>query len=133
MRSTATWCVYHRRLVAGGWLLALVLASVLAGVVGSNFSNTFSLPGTGSANAAGLLASVSPQVSGDTEQIVIGTSGAELVTSPSVRSAAGALLARVARIPHVTQVVSPYSPAGAGQVRIRDRHFQPAKFRCIRR
>lgn len=116
MRSTATWCVQHRRLVAGGWLLAVMLATVLAGLAGSNFSNTFSLPGTGSANAASLLASVSPQVSGDTEQIVIGTSGGRLVTSPSARSAVGALLARVARIPHVTQVVSPYSPAGAGQI-----------------
>jgi putative drug exporter of the RND superfamily len=116
MRSTATWCVHHRRLVVGSWLVALILATVLAGMVGSNFSNTFSLPGTGSANAAGLLASVSPQVSGDTEQIVIGTSGTELVTSPSVRSTVGVLLAKVARIPHVTQVVSPYSPAGKGQI-----------------
>ncbi|HEU5420338.1 MAG TPA: MMPL family transporter [Streptosporangiaceae bacterium] len=112
----ATWCVRHRRLVAGGWLLAVTLATVLAGIAGSNFSNTFSLPGTGSANAAGLLASDSPQVSGDTEQVVIGTSGTELVTSPGVRSAVGALLATVARIPHVTQVVSPYSAAGAGQI-----------------
>jgi len=112
----ATWCVRHRRLVVGGWLLAVTLATVLAGIAGSNFSNTFSLPASGSANAAGLLTSVSPQVSGDTEQIVIGTSGTELVTSPDVRSGVGALLAKVARIPHVTQVVSPYSAAGAGQV-----------------
>jgi RND superfamily putative drug exporter len=112
----ATWCVRHRRLVVAGWLLAVTLATVLAGIAGSNFSNTFSLPGTGSANAAGLLTSVSPQVSGDTEQVVISTSGTGLVTSPGVRSAVGALLATVARIPHVTQVVSPYSAAGAGQI-----------------
>jgi hypothetical protein len=50
MRSMATWCVRHRRLVIGSWLLAVTLATVLAGIAGSNFSNTFSLPGTGSAS-----------------------------------------------------------------------------------
>jgi putative drug exporter of the RND superfamily len=116
VRSAAMWCVRHRRLVVGGWLAVLIFVTLLAAALGSGFSNSFSLPGTGSTEAAGLLSSVSPQVSGDTEQIVIGTSGTELVTSAGVRSAVGALLAQVARIPHVTQVVSPYSPAGAGQI-----------------
>lgn len=116
MRALAAWCVRHRRLVVAGWLLVLVLVTGLASTAGSDFSNSFSLPGTGSAEAASLLAASSPSVSGDTEQVVVGTTGGAPVTDPRVRARVAAMLTRVAELPHVTRVVSPYGPGGAGQV-----------------
>ncbi len=121
MQAVAAWCVRHRRLVVAGWLLVLILVTGLARTAGSSFSNVFSLPGTGSAEAAALLTAVSPKVSGDTEQVVVATSGRTLITDPAVRSRVDAMLARVADVAHVTQVVSPYRPSGAAQVS-RGRH-----------
>src|SRR6266508_1376252 len=121
VQAVAAWCVRHRRLVVAGWLLVLILVTGLARTAGSSFSNVFSLPGTGSAEAAALLTAVSPKVSGDTEQVVVATSGRTLITDPAVRSRVDAMLARVADVAHVTQVVSPYRPSGAAQVS-RGRH-----------
>jgi putative drug exporter of the RND superfamily len=59
---------------------------------------------------------VSPKVAGDTEEVVFQTSGGRLVTDPAVEARAQATLGRIARVPHVTRIGSPYGVAGAGQV-----------------
>src|SRR5262249_41841296 len=75
MRALAAWCVRHRRLVVAGWLLGMVLITALAKAAGSEFSNSFSLPGTGSTAATDLLTAASPGVAGDQERVVVETSG----------------------------------------------------------
>jgi RND superfamily putative drug exporter len=116
MRALATWSFRHRRLVVAGWILALILASGLARAVGTAYSNDFTLPDTESTRALDLLASVAPQRSGDTDQIVFATRDGTPVTDASVKAAIEPMLAEVANLPHVSGVVSPYSDAGAGQV-----------------
>jgi RND superfamily putative drug exporter len=108
--------VHHRRLVVAGWLLILVLTIGLASAAKSNFSNSFSLPGTDSSRAISLLQAASPRVSGDTEQVVIGTSGGRSVTDPAVRARVEAMLASLAKVPHVTRVVSPYAAGAVAQI-----------------
>jgi RND superfamily putative drug exporter len=116
MRRLASWSFHHRRIVVGAWLAALVILTGITRAVGTGYSNDFTLPSTESTQALDLLMAAAPQESGDTEQIVIGTSGGAKVTDPEVEQQVQAMLAKVAELPHVVGVVSPYSPEGAAQV-----------------
>ncbi|HEX6476075.1 MAG TPA: MMPL family transporter, partial [Acidimicrobiales bacterium] len=116
MHSIATWCFRHRRVVLAAWLLALVALFGISSAAGSAYSNSFTLPHTDSTRAVDLLKAASPQQSGDTEQIVVATRGGSTIDSPAVRSQVDAMLARVSTLPHVTTIVSPYSPSGGSQV-----------------
>jgi putative drug exporter of the RND superfamily len=108
----AQWAVRHRRTVVIGWLVLLIGALGLAGAVGTKFANNFSLPGTESQRAADLLKRDFPAQAGDSDQIVLAArQGA--VTGAAVRSRVAPMLAAVARLPHVTGVVSPYTAKGA--------------------
>ena len=116
MRPLASWCVRRRRLVVVLWVALLLGATVLSRGVGSDYTNSFTLPKTPSTDAINLLKAVSPKVSGDTEQLVVATSAPARVTDPAVAGRVEAMLARVARLHHVSQIVSPYGPGGAGRV-----------------
>ena len=102
----------HRRTVVIGWVLLLIAALGASGAVGSKFSSNFSLPGTESQRAADLLSRQFPAQAGDADQIVLATRQGTLSQAP-VRARVTAMLAQVATLPHVTGVVSPYSPKGA--------------------
>jgi RND superfamily putative drug exporter len=116
MRAWAAWCVRHRRLVVVLWLAVLVLSTLVSRVVGTNYSNNFSLPHTESTEAIDLLQKVLPEQAGDTEQIVWATSGGAKVTDPEVEARITPMLEKIPRLPHVTGVVSPYGPQGAHHV-----------------
>ena len=106
------WAAGHRRLVLVGWIVGLIGALGLSSAVGSNYSNSFSLKGTESQRAVDLLKRDFPAQSGDSDQIVIRAVGGS-VTAPPVHARVAPVLAQIARLPHVSGVVSPYSPAGA--------------------
>ncbi|QEC47366.1 MMPL family transporter [Baekduia soli] len=112
MRSLARWCYTHRRIVLLGWIGAVVALSAVHGAAGSDYRDTFKLPGTDSADALNLLKSSAPKASGDTERIVVAVRSGS-VTDAAVRAKVEAMLARVAKLPHVATVTSPYG-AGAG-------------------
>jgi RND superfamily putative drug exporter len=116
MRNLAHWCYRHRRLVVLFWVAALVITVLLAHSAGSRFSNSFTLPKTQSTDAIDLLQKASPNVAGDTEQIVFATTNGEKVTDPSVQADIEAMLAKVAKVPHVTTITSPYTPEGSHQI-----------------
>jgi RND superfamily putative drug exporter len=67
------------------------------------------LPGTGSQHAVDLLSSRFPAQAGDVDQIVFHARGGKL-TDASGRATIEATVARVARLPHVAGVISPYAP-----------------------
>ena len=90
------------------------LSAVQAGV-GSDYNDNFSLPGTQSFQALGLLQRNAPRQSGDHEQIVIAVKHGS-VTSPAVRAQVDRMLAAVARVPHVSGVGSPYAPGAVRQI-----------------
>ncbi len=109
MLRLARWSSDHRRSVVALWFVALVAAMGLSGVVGTHYGNNFSLPGTDAQRAADLLTSRFPAQSGDSDQIVLHTPGGTL-KEPAVRTEVEQMLARVARLPHVTSVTSPFAP-----------------------
>src|SRR5205814_4061320 len=115
MRALAGWCVRHRRLVVTGWLVALIGLTVISQSVGSNYKDSFSLPGTQSFEALNLLKKSAPKASGDREQIVVAVKQGT-VTDPAVRSQVEAMLAKVAALGDVASVASPYGPTGTAQI-----------------
>ena len=60
MKSLATWCVRHRRVVVLLWIAALVGMTMLSQSVGTAYSNNFSLPHTESTQALDLLQAAAP-------------------------------------------------------------------------
>jgi len=116
MRSLASFCIRHRRLVVILWIVLLVGMTMASKATGTAYSNSFSLPGTESTKAYALIESVSPKSSGDIERIVIATSGGAKVTDAAVESSVTSMLGRIQGLPHVSYVVSPYSARGASQI-----------------
>ncbi len=116
MKALASWCVRHRLIVVLAWVAALVVMLGLSNSVGTAYSNNFDLPHTESTQALNLLKSAAPSVAGDREQIVFHTTGGTPITDPPVRAAIERTLSKVATVPHVTTVASPFGPTGAAQI-----------------
>jgi RND superfamily putative drug exporter len=115
MHVLARWCVTHRLVVLGLWLLVLAATFLGSSATGSSYAQSTTLSGTPSAAAASLLRQAVPGQSGDTEQIVFQTKTGT-VGNPSVASQITAALGQVSHLPYVSSVTSPYRPAGAQQV-----------------
>ena len=116
MRPLARWCVRHRRIVVLCWLAILAIVSGVAHAAGTRYSNNFNLPKTQSTDAIHLLQAVLPQASGDMERVVVATTAPSKVTDPAVVTRVNQMLARIEKFPHVTNVLSPYEPAGSDQI-----------------
>jgi putative drug exporter of the RND superfamily len=112
MRTLAGWCVRHRRIVVLLWLLVLLGSIFMVQQVGTNYSNNFQFPNTQSFDAISLLKSVAPAHSGDTEEVVFGTSGTTRLTDTDVGMRINGLVHDISALPHVTAVTSPYDAAG---------------------
>jgi putative drug exporter of the RND superfamily len=115
MSAIARWCSRHRFTVIAAWVLVLVGLGTLSQAVKSNYNNSFSLPGTGSTTAQQLLAKTIPAQAGDSDTIVWRVSRGT-VRDPAVTARISSMLRRVATMPEVAGVVSPYGPRGAAQI-----------------
>ena len=111
MRSLAHWCYSHRRVVLAAWIAALIGIGAIFGAAGSAYRDSFRLSGTESADVVNLLQRVAPKAAGDTDRIVMAT-GNGTVTDPATKARIQAMLARVAALPHVAGVISPYTAPG---------------------
>jgi putative drug exporter of the RND superfamily len=115
MSAIARWCYHHRFVVIATWVVVLIGLGVLSQAVKSDYNNSFSLPGTGSTTAQQLLAKAVPAQAGDSDTIVWQVSHGT-VHDPAVTVRMNAVLRRVATMPEVAAVVSPYGPRGAAQI-----------------
>jgi RND superfamily putative drug exporter len=111
----ASWCFRHRRLVLLAWILLLVGSLALSRAVGSDYATRFGLPDTPSARALSLLDRQFPAASGNTDQIVFSATSGSVLDS-RVRLPITLMLEKVAVLPGVRAVNSPYRPAGSAQV-----------------
>ena len=112
----ARWCVRRRRFVVLFWVAAVIVVTLLSRFAGSAYSNSFSLPNTQSTKAIQLLQAVTPKVSGDVEQIVFGTSSGTRVTDAAVHARIDETLAKLAKVPNVSNIVSPFAAVGATHI-----------------
>ena len=115
MSAIARWCFRHRIVVIAAWVVVLTGLGALGQAVKSNYDNSFSLPGTGSAMAQQLLAKAVPAQAGDSDTIVWQVSRGTVRDRAVVTRMTG-VLSRIATMPEVAAVTSPYGPNGAGQI-----------------
>ncbi len=121
----AGWCFDHRRKAVGVWLAALVLVFGGAGLVGSNFSSSSSVPDSGSAAGFAVLDEYFPGLGTGGQSGTIVFRARQGFDEPEVRAAMEALFALVdagfpdpdgvPQHPGAT-VISPYSEQGRGQI-----------------
>jgi RND superfamily putative drug exporter len=114
MLKLARWSTSHRKYVVLGWVALLLVVNVLAQQAGTSYSNNFSLPNSDSQRASDLLSRSFPQQAGDRDTIVFAVSHGS-VTDPHVRARVSAMLANVAKLPHVASVQSPYTGGTASR------------------
>ena len=114
MATMARWCFRRRAWVLIGWLALLAVLAVTGRTAGSAYSDSLTLPGTGSTTALALLERAFPGHAGDQDTIVWRASGG--VDAPAVRARITAMLGQVAAAPTVASVISPYSARDAAQV-----------------
>ena len=116
MTRLAHWSFHRRRLVVAAWLLAAVVVLALSSASGSSFNSNFNLPGTDSQAAVSLLSKNFPAASGEGDEVVFQATHGATIRSASVKAAATAAMARVAKIPGIEAVASPYSAADTAQI-----------------
>src|SRR5579859_5793061 len=107
----ARWCFVHRKAVLAGWLIALIGFFAVGLKVGAKYAENDSLPGTDSTQAQSVLQADYPAQAGDSDQIVVQAKQGTL-RSPAAETAVTSMLARVAKLPYVRSVTSPYGPGG---------------------
>lgn len=95
------------------WLAAFAGVAVAAGLTGSAYSNNYEVPGTESSQASALLAKEFPGRSGDSDTLVWHTDSGT-VRSGAVTKTMTHTLEKVARLPGVAEVRSPYDRPAAG-------------------
>lgn len=108
MARIARWCFRRRWTVLASWVVVLVVVGGVSHAVKATYTNDYSLPKTDSSQALAILQQDYPSHAGDTEQVVVEARTGTLL-SPEIRARVDAMLAKVARDPHVIEVTSPYA------------------------
>src|SRR5712671_1746392 len=111
----ARWCAGHRKTVLIAWIIGVVAVTAISSSVGTQYANSSSSGNTESQRATDLLKRDFPAQSGDTDQIVFHATAGK-VTDPTIQSRIAPMLNKVATLPHVSGVVSPYSKGNADQI-----------------
>ncbi|WP_369249354.1 MMPL family transporter [Streptomyces sp. R41] len=115
MAALARWCVQHRLVAVLLWLVAFGGITAAASIAGSAYSNDYEAPGTESGRATQLLRDGFPGLGGDSDTVVWHTTPGT-VRSTDVEQTMTRTLDRIAGLPGVASVVSPYEGQGAGQI-----------------
>jgi putative drug exporter of the RND superfamily len=115
MSAIARWCFRHRFVVIATWVVVLAGLGALAQAIKSDYNNSFQVPGTGSATAQELLARAVPAQAGDSDTIVWRVSHGT-VRDRAVTARMTGVLNRIATLPEVAAVTSPYGPHTAAQI-----------------
>ncbi|MDF2442201.1 MAG: putative drug exporter of the superfamily, partial [Subtercola sp.] len=89
----------------------LLLAAILGGgfALGGSYDEGFSIPGTESQQTLDKLDAVFPAVAGTSAQVVFQVPAGQTVTDAADQAAITAVTDALAKIPHVSSVVTPYS------------------------
>ena len=115
MAALARWCVRHRLVAVLLWLLAFGGVTAAAAVTGSAYSNDYEAHGTESGRATQLLKQGFPDLGGDSDTVVWRTSPGSVRAAAVEQTMTGAL-DRIADLPGVASVVSPYDGQGTGRI-----------------
>ncbi|MBV8560167.1 MAG: MMPL family transporter, partial [Acidimicrobiia bacterium] len=114
LESLARWCYHRRRQVLVLWIVAFIAFGFVGKALDGGYSNSTKLPGSDAIAAYDLLKARFPQQAGDSVRVVFKADHG--VEDPSVRPRVEALLADLARQPHVSGTTSPYSLQGGRNI-----------------
>ncbi|MGW3495810.1 MMPL family transporter [Streptomyces sp. NPDC001020] len=120
MAALARWCVRHRLVAVLLWLFAFGGVGAAAAVTGSAYSNHYDAPGTEAGRAAELLQEGFPHQGGDSDTVVWRTSPGS-VRAPAVEQTMTRTLDKIAELPGIASVTSPYEGSHSGQISGDDR------------
>ncbi|WP_256104017.1 MMPL family transporter [Streptomyces sp. ODS05-4] len=115
MAALARWCVAHRLATVLLWLLTLGGAAAAAAVAGPAYSDDYEVPGTESGRAAALLTEAFGSGGGEGDTVVWRREAAGGVLAAPVEHRLTAMLERLAALPGVASVTSPYATAPTDQ------------------
>ncbi|MFH8469626.1 MMPL family transporter [Streptomyces sp. NPDC017991] len=111
MAALARWCVQHRLVALLLWLIAFGGTAAASLVAGSAYSNDYQVPGTESGRAAELLRDNFTGLGGDSDTVVWHSTPGT-VRAADVEQAMTRALDRIAGLPGVAAVASPYEGSG---------------------
>ncbi len=114
MLKLARWSTTHRKYVVLAWVVLLFGVNAVAQSAGTAYSNNFTIPNSDAQRAANLLQQSFPAQAGDRDSIVFKVASGT-VTAPAVKARMENMFAEIRRLPHVTEVISPYAGATAGR------------------
>ena len=116
MKRLALWCIDHRWTVVLVWLAVLIGSISASNAVGSNFSDSFTLPNTPSTSAYNLIKSADQKQSGDLERVVYAVPAGQSITAPGNVEVITKSLTKLESFPGVSGITSPFTPTGAQQI-----------------
>src|ERR1700689_1325941 len=119
MSRLARWCFLHRKTVLALWLIAFIAFFGVDLAAKPAYSSKFQLPNTESTRALNILKANFPAASGEADQVVMEAKNGTFAT-PAIVDNATSMLKKVAALPGVTYVVSPFNPADKAQVSASD-------------
>jgi RND superfamily putative drug exporter len=115
MAALARWCFRHRFAVIVLWVVALAGLAAAGSAAKSSYNSSFSVPGSDSTKAVALLQKEFPAQSGD-QDTVVWRAARGTVRVGGARQTMTSMLAKIARLPEVASVSSPYRPGGTLQI-----------------
>jgi RND superfamily putative drug exporter len=116
MARLARWCFRHKFIVIGLWLIALVAGIGITKAIGTNYSNSFSLPNTQSSKALSLLQSATSKNNSGTSDSIVWQVKSGSVFNNSTEQTITAMLKKVSTMPEVESITTPYTSRGAVQI-----------------
>ncbi|MEO7122057.1 MAG: MMPL family transporter, partial [Lacisediminihabitans sp.] len=108
MVSLARWSQRHHWLAIVAWAVCIVAIAATSTVIGSDYRNDFSLPGTESQALINVVNQHSPKAAGDTVTVVVQTVKGVARVSDQIRS----LVDDLSKLDHVASVTAPNASAG---------------------
>lgn len=102
------WCYNKRKFVVLAWAGTLVLTGVLALISNGEFTTNFKLPASESQQSIDLLQERFRAFSGSTADITFATKSPQKITDPGIRARMERMFSEVNRLPHVSDLRSPY-------------------------
>jgi uncharacterized membrane protein YdfJ with MMPL/SSD domain len=107
------WSAQHRKTAIWGWLAFVVLAFMIGGAVGTKSLQQDQLGVGESGRASTTIEHAFPR---SADELVLVQSGSVKATDPSFRAVVTDTQRRLAKVPYVQQVESPYASGNAGQI-----------------
>ncbi len=112
LTTLTRWCLSHRRLVIGLWLVALLAGAATAPLLFGRLSSTVGhVPGSESDRAATLVGRIAP-----TGDQIVGILDGRDADSPALRADVATAERRISVLPGVARVTTPNSPGGAAAI-----------------